>query len=312
MPQDVEFDFPAPTRISPDLDGARRRNLEWARRLDLVGDGPRPGLVRLLGHAVVGRVGLPPRKWAALDLCADTMAFFFVFDDQFDDPLGQDPARVARACQSLVDLVQDTPGLTRSRTGSVYGGVRRRVAPQPRRRPARLGSTRGPRMGVRRGRRDTHVARRVNDGPRTVIPASEVAEAGLRIAAAARPVVMRSSSAMSSTAPPVTRIWRSPYRPYTSSTAVRAASSGLAAGLTGHWSLRRTGACRSRVAVITAAPGNRHGTSVGVDRPPLHRSGSKSRSRLPVEPVSSVWRSADPEMAGGRRGLVLAAKEGKP
>ena len=29
MPQDVTFDLPFPLRISPDLEGARRRNLAW-------------------------------------------------------------------------------------------------------------------------------------------------------------------------------------------------------------------------------------------------------------------------------------------
>ncbi|MFJ3723359.1 hypothetical protein ACIPYQ_12410 [Streptomyces sp. NPDC090045] len=33
------------------------------------------------------------------------MAFFFVFDDQFDGPLGQDPARAAAACRQLIDIV---------------------------------------------------------------------------------------------------------------------------------------------------------------------------------------------------------------
>ncbi|MFD9359439.1 terpene synthase family protein [Streptomyces sp. NPDC060031] len=33
------------------------------------------------------------------------MAFFFVFDDQFDGPLGQDPARAATVCQQLIDIV---------------------------------------------------------------------------------------------------------------------------------------------------------------------------------------------------------------
>ncbi|MGP3634322.1 terpene synthase family protein [Streptomyces sp. 24-1644] len=33
------------------------------------------------------------------------MALFFVFDDQFDGPLGQDPAQTAVVCQTMIDIV---------------------------------------------------------------------------------------------------------------------------------------------------------------------------------------------------------------
>ncbi|MCX4546942.1 hypothetical protein [Streptomyces sp. NBC_01565] len=33
------------------------------------------------------------------------MGFFFVFDDQFDGPLGRDPARAAAVCRQLIDIV---------------------------------------------------------------------------------------------------------------------------------------------------------------------------------------------------------------
>ncbi|MFB6524319.1 terpene synthase family protein [Streptomyces sp. NPDC056401] len=49
--------------------------------------------------------GFPYAQGPALDLCADAMAFFFVFDDQFDGPLGQKPARAAAVCQQLIDIV---------------------------------------------------------------------------------------------------------------------------------------------------------------------------------------------------------------
>ncbi|MGW1768111.1 terpene synthase family protein [Streptomyces sp. NPDC002073] len=55
--------------------------------------------------------GFPYATGPALDLCADAMAFFFVFDDQFDGPLGQDPARAAAVSQQLIDILHgSTPG----------------------------------------------------------------------------------------------------------------------------------------------------------------------------------------------------------
>ncbi|MGG8410567.1 terpene synthase family protein [Streptomyces sp. 12297] len=55
--------------------------------------------------------GFPYATGPALDLCADAMAFFFVFDDQFDGPLGQDPARAAAVSQRLIDILHgSTPG----------------------------------------------------------------------------------------------------------------------------------------------------------------------------------------------------------
>ncbi|GAA1244848.1 hypothetical protein GCM10009665_39630 [Kitasatospora nipponensis] len=105
MPQDIAFDLPFPLALSPDLEGARRRNLEWVQHLGLVGEGRSLewyvswDMPRLAAH------GFPYAQGPALDLCADAMAFFFVFDDQFDGRLGRDPAGVARACQRLIDIV---------------------------------------------------------------------------------------------------------------------------------------------------------------------------------------------------------------
>lgn len=105
MPQNIDFDIPAPTEISPDLDAARHRNLAWVRRTGLVGDGAALDWYASWDMPALAALGYPYARGAELDLCADAMAFFFVFDDQFDGPLGQDPARAARVCQRLIDVV---------------------------------------------------------------------------------------------------------------------------------------------------------------------------------------------------------------
>ncbi|MFI6985163.1 terpene cyclase [Embleya sp. NPDC050154] len=109
MPQEIDFDIPAPTGISPDLAATRRRNLAWVRRIGLVRDGDALDWYTSWDMPGLAALGYPHARGAALDLCADTMAFFFVFDDQFDGPLGHDPAAANRACRRLIDVVRGTP-----------------------------------------------------------------------------------------------------------------------------------------------------------------------------------------------------------
>ncbi|MFE2140302.1 terpene cyclase [Streptomyces sp. NPDC059456] len=104
VPQDVEFHLPFPAVVSPDLEGARQRNLAWVRRMGLVGEGPSLRWYTSWDMPLLAASGFPYAQGPALDLCADAMAFFFVFDDQFDGPLGQDPARAAAACRQLIDI----------------------------------------------------------------------------------------------------------------------------------------------------------------------------------------------------------------
>ncbi|MGW2270245.1 terpene synthase family protein [Streptomyces yangpuensis] len=105
MPQDVEFHLPFPVRCSPDLEGARRRNLEWVRRTGLVEEGRSLDWYASWDMPLLAALGFPYAQGAMLDLCADAMAFFFVFDDQFDGILGRNPARAATVCQRMTDIV---------------------------------------------------------------------------------------------------------------------------------------------------------------------------------------------------------------
>ncbi|MER6518319.1 terpene cyclase [Streptomyces sp. NPDC001553] len=109
MPQDVTFDLPFPLALSPDLQGARQRNLAWVHRLGLVGYGRSLDWYASWDMPLLAAHGMPYARGAALDLCTDAMAFFFVFDDQFDGPLGRDPARVVAVCRKLIDIVHGAP-----------------------------------------------------------------------------------------------------------------------------------------------------------------------------------------------------------
>ncbi|MGW2913039.1 terpene synthase family protein [Streptomyces asoensis] len=104
MPQDVDFDLPPATGPGSGLDEARRRNLNWVRGLGLVTDERSAAWYASWDMTRLAALGFPHARGRALDLCADAMGFFFVFDDQFDGPLGRDPALVVQVCRRLIDI----------------------------------------------------------------------------------------------------------------------------------------------------------------------------------------------------------------
>ncbi|MFJ6530291.1 terpene cyclase [Streptomyces longwoodensis] len=108
MPQDVTFGLPA-AQISPDVDGARRHHLDWVRRTGLAADDRSLAWYVSWDMPRLAALGFPHARGPALDLLADAMGFFFVFDDQFDGPLGRDPAGTARVCQALIDIAHGAP-----------------------------------------------------------------------------------------------------------------------------------------------------------------------------------------------------------
>ncbi|WP_007516020.1 terpene synthase family protein [Pseudofrankia saprophytica] len=108
MPQDVAFDLPFPLRVHQDMEGARARNLAWVRRHGLVGGERSVDWYTSWDIPRLAAYGFPDATGPGLDLCTDAMAFFFVFDDQLDGPLGRAPDRVARVCQGLIDIIHGT------------------------------------------------------------------------------------------------------------------------------------------------------------------------------------------------------------
>jgi avermitilol synthase len=102
MPQDAAFDLPFPLRVNPHAEAAR--NLDWVRAHGLVGERSADWYTSW-DMPRLAACGFPDATGPGLDLCTDAMAFFFLFDDQFDGPLGRAPDRVARVCQGLIDIV---------------------------------------------------------------------------------------------------------------------------------------------------------------------------------------------------------------
>ncbi|MET7597236.1 terpene cyclase [Streptomyces sp. NPDC005481] len=129
MPQDIAFHLPFPTAMSPDLEGARERNLAWVQQMGLVGKGRSLEWYTSWDMPHLAALGFPYATGAALDLCADAMSLFFVFDDQFDGALGQDPARAAAVCQTMIDIVHGTvPGLYADACSRAFADVWARSA----------------------------------------------------------------------------------------------------------------------------------------------------------------------------------------
>jgi hypothetical protein len=91
MPRDIHFDLPFPLRISPDMEGARPHNLDWVRQQGLVGSERSVNWYSSWDMPRLAAYGFPDAQGPELDLCTDAMAFFFVFDDQFDGPSAGPP-----------------------------------------------------------------------------------------------------------------------------------------------------------------------------------------------------------------------------
>ncbi|MGW5768864.1 terpene synthase family protein [Streptomyces longwoodensis] len=108
MPQDMTFGLPA-AHIGPGLDAARRHHLDWVRRTGLAADDRSLAWYVSWDMPRLAALGFPHARGPALDLLADAMGFFFVFDDQFDGPLGRDPAAADRVCRTLIDIAHGAP-----------------------------------------------------------------------------------------------------------------------------------------------------------------------------------------------------------
>ncbi|NQE91253.1 terpene synthase family protein [Nocardia terpenica] len=109
----IEWEYPRWTPLSPDTDRARRANMEWAYRTGMVHSDSAKQWYASWDMAKMTGYLYPYARGERLDLCTDAMAFFFLFDDQFDGAMGRDPGRAAAICEDLIRIVHD-PARTRS------------------------------------------------------------------------------------------------------------------------------------------------------------------------------------------------------
>ncbi|MFD9789995.1 isoafricanol synthase [Streptomyces sp. NPDC059070] len=100
-------DIPFPARCHPRHDLARQHTLDWLHRFGMLA-GKRAteeydamGLERLMAYFY------PDASDADLALATDLNAWFFVFDDQFDGPIGRQPDAVARQIDIMLRTMSD-------------------------------------------------------------------------------------------------------------------------------------------------------------------------------------------------------------
>jgi hypothetical protein len=116
MPQDVELVIPFPSRISWDINRARARNVDWLLSCGLLRSSSAVSRYLSWQLAELGARAYPHATGDDLDLVVDHMAWFFLFDDQFDGPLGLQPDRATALCRDLV-AITGSPVARRPDTG---------------------------------------------------------------------------------------------------------------------------------------------------------------------------------------------------
>lgn len=103
------FDIPFPLRSSPHVSHAREINLERLRSHGMLATDEARAWYLNWDMAQLAGYGYPYADCDSLALGVDQMAFFFLFDDQFDGPLGRRPERVAAVCGKLIDVLFTPP-----------------------------------------------------------------------------------------------------------------------------------------------------------------------------------------------------------
>ncbi len=101
MPQDVDFSMPLPSRRSPDCERARADQLIWPRTLGLITTEAAAQRHRKGGYADLAAAFYPSATGPDLDLGVDLMSWFFLFDDLFDGPRGEDPQETKKLTDAV-------------------------------------------------------------------------------------------------------------------------------------------------------------------------------------------------------------------
>lgn len=96
MPQDIDFHMPLPRRRNPERDRARADHLDWPRSFGLITTDAAAARHSKGNYADLAAGFYPSATGEDLDLGVDLMSWFFLFDDLFDGPRGDDPQQAAR------------------------------------------------------------------------------------------------------------------------------------------------------------------------------------------------------------------------
>lgn len=106
MPQDIHFAIPFSARRSPDAERARAVHLDWPRKLSLITTDAAAERHRKGDYADLACWFYPAATGSDLDLGVDLMSWFFLFDDLFDGPTGDDPALAKQLTDAVIAAVE--------------------------------------------------------------------------------------------------------------------------------------------------------------------------------------------------------------
>ena len=105
--RNIELHIPFPSHAETDVDGARARNLDWMKAQGLLPTKESEDRYLSWRLAELSCRFHPTATGDDLDLGVDTHGFFFLFDDQFDGPIGEDPAKAEVVCREMVEVASD-------------------------------------------------------------------------------------------------------------------------------------------------------------------------------------------------------------
>jgi len=104
---DRGLQVPFAPRISPHGAIATRHNLDWLRTHGMLRNEDAENHYTRWDVTDLAARSYPDATAEDLALAVDLDAFFFLFDDQFDGPLGHDPATAAAVCDRLIGVLHN-------------------------------------------------------------------------------------------------------------------------------------------------------------------------------------------------------------
>lgn len=105
MSDAATLDLPFPLRLSPHRAIADARHQQWLAAYDMLGSSLSPAAYARWDVAGLAALSYPDCTPDELALATDLMGFYFLFDDQFDGPVGHHPSQVAEICDELTDVL---------------------------------------------------------------------------------------------------------------------------------------------------------------------------------------------------------------
>lgn len=107
MSDNTTLELPFSYRSNPHQSQAATLHGDWlARHHELVSPTGESAYLRW-SVSELAAITYPDCGPEELALAADMFGFYFLFDDQFDGPLGRRPRQVARICDRLIDIVHN-------------------------------------------------------------------------------------------------------------------------------------------------------------------------------------------------------------